>query len=66
MITPNPVVTNANVVLCKNGSWAEMNATGCNAFAPSIIKNPGWDTAIFSKELPEIGLNAALFRKPEK
>lgn len=61
---PQNIVTNDNVKLCKEGSWAEMKA-GCNVFQPSIIPNPGWFASIYSGETPEIGLNAALVGQPE-
>lgn len=62
---PLPVVTNETVKLCKTGSWAEMKS-GCNAFSPAVVSNPGWFASIFSNELPEIGLNAALVGQPEQ
>jgi ribose transport system substrate-binding protein len=62
---PLPVVTNDTVKLCKTGSWAEMKS-GCNAFSPALVSNPGWFASIFSNELPEIGLNAALVGQPEQ
>lgn len=63
-ILPLPLVTNDTVKLCETGSWKEMEA-GCNAFMPSIVPNPGWFASIFSKETPEVGLNAALVGQPE-
>jgi ribose transport system substrate-binding protein len=39
---------------------------GCNAFPPEIINNPGWFAAIYSDELPEVGLSAALVGQPEE
>jgi len=59
-----PVVLNDDVKVCQEGTWVEMNR-GCNVFKPSVIQNPLWQTAIFSRELPEIGLNAALSAQPE-
>jgi ribose transport system substrate-binding protein len=61
---PQNIVTNENIKLCKEGSWAEMKV-GCNVFRPSIVPNPGWFASIFSPETPEIGLNAALVGQPE-
>jgi ribose transport system substrate-binding protein len=61
---PQTIVTNENVKLCKEGSWAEMKA-GCNVFQPSIIANPGWFASVYSETTPEIGLNAALVGQPE-
>lgn len=61
---PLPVVTNETVRLCQEGTWKEM-ADGCNAFLPSVVTNPGWFASIFSKETPEIGLQAALTSQPE-
>jgi ribose transport system substrate-binding protein len=61
---PLPIVTSETIQLCKSGSWDEMKA-GCNAFLPSLVSNPGWFASIFSEELPEVGLNAALVGQPE-
>lgn len=58
------IVTNENVNLCKEGTWAEMKA-GCNVFQPAIIPNPGWFASIYSEETPEVGLNAALVGQAE-
>ncbi|WP_246672333.1 sugar ABC transporter substrate-binding protein [Mesorhizobium sp. B3-1-6] len=65
-IVPIPTFTSEHIKLCKTGSWQEMHDTGCNAFDPTIISNPGWFSDIYSPELPEIGLEAALHGKPEK
>lgn len=62
---PLPIVTNDTVKYCKEGTWAEMKA-GCNAFAPAVVSNPGWFASIFSEEMPEIGLSAALVGQPEQ
>ena len=64
-IVPQPYVTNDNVKLCKTGTWEEMKA-GCNVFEPSIVANSGWYAQIFSPELPQLGLSAALFAQPER
>ncbi|WP_282606251.1 sugar ABC transporter substrate-binding protein [Pelagibius sp. Alg239-R121] len=61
---PLPIVTSETILLCKTGSWEEQKA-GCNAFLPSLVSNPGWFASIFSQELPEVGLNAALVGQPE-
>ncbi|CAN7569578.1 sugar ABC transporter substrate-binding protein [Rhizobium sp. LjRoot30] len=58
------IVTNENIKLCKEGTWAEMK-DGCNVFQPAIIPNPGWFASIYSAETPEVGLNAALVGQPE-
>jgi ribose transport system substrate-binding protein len=58
-------VTNDKVKLCQTGSWEEMKA-GCNTFQPEIIPNPGWYASIFSPDLPQVGLNAALTGTPEE
>ena len=63
-VLPLPVVTSETVQLCATGSWEEQKA-GCNAFLPSLVSNPGWFASIFSAELPEVGLNAALVGQPE-
>lgn len=56
---PLPLVTNDTIKLCKNGDWAELK-DGCNAFQPALVQNPGWFASIYSKELPGLGLQAAL------
>jgi len=58
------IVTNANIKLCQEGTWAEMKA-GCNVFQPAIISNPGWFASIYSDLTPEVGLQAALVGEPE-
>ncbi|MBG0511014.1 ABC transporter substrate-binding protein [Agrobacterium sp. MOPV5] len=50
--------------LCKEGTWKEMNE-GCNVFQPSLISNPAWFSGLFSPDLPQIGVQAALNAKPE-
>jgi ribose transport system substrate-binding protein len=59
------IVTNENIKLCTEGTWAEMKA-GCNVFQPAIITNPGWFASIYSETTPEVGLNAALVGQPEE
>jgi ribose transport system substrate-binding protein len=61
---PLPIVTSETVQLCETGTWEEMQA-GCNVFLPSLVSNPGWFASIFSEELPQVGLNAALVGQPE-
>ncbi|MBO0904810.1 sugar ABC transporter substrate-binding protein [Jiella sonneratiae] len=61
---PLPLVTNDTIKLCETGSWEEMK-NGCNTFKPSIVANPGWFGSIFSDQLPQLGLNAALVGQPE-
>lgn len=61
---PLPIVTSETVQLCETGSWEEQKA-GCNAFLPSLVSNPGWFASIFSEDMPEVGLNAALVGQPE-
>ena len=61
---PLPIVTSDTVQLCAEGTWEEMQS-GCNVFLPSLVSNPGWFASIFSPELPQIGLNAALVGQPE-
>ncbi|MEH6525420.1 MAG: sugar ABC transporter substrate-binding protein [Sneathiella sp.] len=61
---PLPIVTSESIKLCETGSWEEMKA-GCNAFLPSLVSNPGWFASIYSAELPEVGLNAALVGQPD-
>lgn len=63
-VLPLPLVTSETVQLCETGSWQEQK-DGCNAFLPSLVSNPGWFASIFSEELPEVGLNAALVGQPE-
>ncbi len=62
---PQTIVTNENIKLCAEGTWAEMKA-GCNVFQPAIIANPGWFASVYSETTPEIGLNAALVGQPEE
>lgn len=64
VILPLPLVTNDTIKLCQEGTWEEMKS-GCNAFKPSIVPNPGWFASIYSPETPEVGLNAALVGQPE-
>ncbi|TMU23127.1 substrate-binding domain-containing protein [Halomonas sp. ATBC28] len=61
---PLPLITNETVQLCETGSWDEQKA-GCNVFNPSLVSNPGWFASIFSEELPQLGLDAALEGLPE-
>lgn len=61
---PLPIVTSETVQLCETGTWEEMKA-GCNAFLPSLVSNPGWFASIFSEDLPQVGLGAALVGQPE-
>ncbi len=63
-VLPLPLVTNETVKLCKTGTWQEM-ADGCNVFQPATVSNPGWFASIFSAQMPQIGLNAALSGVPE-
>jgi ribose transport system substrate-binding protein len=62
---PLPLVTNETIKLCKNGDWKEL-ADGCNAFQPALVQNPGWFASIYSKELPGLGLEAALSSKADE
>ncbi len=64
IILPLPLATNATVQLCKTGTWEDMRQ-GCNVFQPAVISNPGWFAAIYSKDTPEVGLQAALHGTPE-
>lgn len=61
---PLPIVTSDTIQLCNEGTWVDMKS-GCNAFLPSLVPNPGWFASIFSEETPEIGLGAALVGEPE-
>ena len=63
-LLPLPVVTSDTIQLCNEGTWADMQS-GCNAFLPSLVPNPGWFASIYSAETPEIGLGAALVGEPE-
>jgi ribose transport system substrate-binding protein len=62
---PLPLFTSDQIKLCKEGTWQEM-ADGCNVFQPSLISNPGWFASIYSKDTPEVGLQAALVGQPEE
>lgn len=59
-IVPIPLLTNDGIKLCETGTWQEMHDEKCNVFKPSSVENPGWFSAIYSNELPGIGLAAAL------
>jgi ribose transport system substrate-binding protein len=63
LLSPNPV-TNETVKLCDTGSWEEMKA-GCNTFSPTIVTNPGWFASVFTPDIPDIGMQAALVGQPE-
>lgn len=63
LLSPAPV-TSAEVKICQDGTWEEMKA-GCNAFLPEVVPNPGWYASIYSADLPQVGLNAALTGSPE-
>ncbi len=63
LLSPGPV-TNETVKICETGSWEEMKA-GCNVFSPTIITNPGWFASVYTPDLPEVGLQAALVGQPE-
>ena len=62
---PLPLYTNDQIKLCKEGTWAEMQA-GCNVFQPAIISIFFFFASIFSAETPEVGLQAALVGQPEQ
>ena len=64
LLSPGPVV-NETVKMCDTGSWKEMEA-GCNAFSPALVPNPGWFASIFSKDQPQLGLQAALVGQPDE
>ena len=57
-------ITYENIKLCAEGTWKEMKG-GCNVFSPKVAPNPGWYASIFSEELPQLGLKAALVGKPD-
>jgi ribose transport system substrate-binding protein len=61
---PLPIVTNETAKPCKEGSWEELKS-GCTAFPPALVPNPGWFAAIYSAQTPEIGMQAALVGQPE-
>jgi ribose transport system substrate-binding protein len=65
-IVPIPTFTSEQMKLCEKGTWTEMHETGCNAFSPAVIPNPGWFSDLYSPELPQIGLKAALQGLPEE
>ncbi|MDC0611742.1 substrate-binding domain-containing protein [Vibrio sp.] len=64
IIIEAPVVTKANVKLCKTGSYEEMSQ-GCNVFPPSIMPNPETHVGVYDKEIPQVALKAALDSQPE-
>ena len=64
ILMPVKVVTRDNVKMCSTGSYAELQA-GCNTYPPSLVPNPETSVAIYSDELPQLGLKAALTGEPE-
>lgn len=62
-VIPLQIVTTANIKLCKTGSWTEMR-DGCNVFDPKMINSDYVDN-IYSPMTPEVGLQAAMYGKPE-
>jgi ribose transport system substrate-binding protein len=65
IVVPGGRVVDKDIKLCETGSWEEMKA-GCNVFQAEIVPNPGWSDPIFSPDLPQVGLNAALTGTPEE
>ncbi len=58
------MVTQANVKLCKTGSYEEMSG-GCNTFSPELMPNPEMHAGVFDKDIPQVALKAALASTPE-
>lgn len=61
---PIPVVTRENIKMCEEGTWEEMN-DGCNAFPPTMVKNPELSAAVYDKEIPQVAMKASLTGEPE-
>lgn len=60
IITDEDYMKSVDAKLCEEGTWEEMTIEKCNVFKPSVISSPVWYSPIYTKELPGIGLNAAL------
>ena len=57
--------TNADFKLCTTGSWVEMHA-GCNVFTPKLVPDPAWNASVYSPDLPQLGIRAAMDGTPEE
>ena len=62
---PIPLARSGQMVMCKEGTWKEWKATGCNVF-PADWVSPGWFSPIFGDETPEVGFKAAKDQIPEQ
>jgi ribose transport system substrate-binding protein len=62
---PIPFARVGQMVMCKEGTWKEWKATGCNVFPPDWV-SPGWFSPIFGDETPEVGFKAAKDQIPEQ
>ncbi len=60
---PLHAVTNANIKLCEQGTFAELKA-GCNTFNPKQVP-AGWFANIYDPVMPQLGFKAALDGQPE-
>lgn len=61
---PVNVITQENIKMCSEGTFEELDA-GCNVFPPSLVLNPESSVGLYSQELPQLGLKAALDGEPE-
>lgn len=62
---PIPLARSGEMVLCKEGTWKEWKATGCNVFSNDWV-SPGWFSPIFGEMTPEVGFKAAKDMIPEQ
>jgi len=62
---PVPIARSGQMVMCKEGTWKEWKATGCNVFPPDWV-SPNWFSPIFGDETPEVGFKAAKDQIPEQ
>jgi hypothetical protein len=53
------------MVMCKEGTWKEWKANGCNVF-PTDWVSPAWFSPIFGEPTPEVGFKAAKEQTPEQ
>jgi ribose transport system substrate-binding protein len=62
---PVPIARSGEMIMCKEGTWKEWKATGCNVFPPDWV-SPNWFSPIFGEETPEVGFKAAKDGIPEQ
>jgi len=62
-LSHSPLATE-DAMLCVDGTTAELEA-GCNAINTALIPDPYWYADIYSPELPQLGVNAAILAMPD-